>query len=146
MVLAAQNPKLSTTERVHLQAKAVSAARSAAAERGHSQEPTLLDTLASMPVFLLILPLAGLPFVMGVRAARRGRARSPIGLSLVSAVMLAIWYLAVGGWWAAVNEESPPKYVPPGAQDVSIAVMLYAAAVAVSLLIFPLYVGITRRH
>jgi hypothetical protein len=146
MVGAAQNPKLSSTERTRLQAKAATAARNAAAGQGYSQEPTLRKTLAAMPVFLLILPLAGLPFTLGVWAVRRGRVRSPIGLSLVSAVMLAGWYLAVGGWWAQVNEDSPPKYVPPGAQDVSIAWMLCGGAVLIALVIFPLYVRITRRR
>jgi hypothetical protein len=143
---AAQNPKLTRTERARLQAKATSAARSAATGRGYSTEPTLLETLAAMPMFLLILPLAGLPFVVGVGAVGGGRVLRPIGLSLISVVMLAGWYLGLVGWWAAVNEESPPKYVPPGAQDVSIAVMLYAGAALIGLIIFPLCVWITCRR
>jgi hypothetical protein len=99
-----------------------------------------------MPVFLLILPLAGLPFVVGVGAVRRGCGRRAIGLSLVSVVILAGWYLGLAGWWAAVNEERSPKYVPPGEQDVSIAVVLYAGAALIGLVIFPLYVWIARRH
>lgn len=143
---AAQNPKLTRIERTHLQMKARSAAPRAATEQGHSHEPGLLDTLAALPAFLLILPLAGLPFARAAQAARRGRVMGAIGLSLISVVILTGCYLVIGGWWAAVNEESPPNYSPPGEQDVSIAVLLYGGAVLIALVIFPLCVRITRRH
>lgn len=143
---AAQNPKLTRIERTHLQMKARSAAHAAATEQDHSQDPALLDTLRAMPVFLLIPLIAGVPFVSGVAAVRAGRGKAAIGLSLISVVILAGCYLVIGGWWAAVNEESPPNYSPPGEQDVSIAVLLYGGAVLIALVIFPLCVRITRRH
>jgi hypothetical protein len=136
---AASNPKLSPTERAHLHAKATSAARSAAANPSGTNEATVADTLTAVPGFLLPLALAGLPFAFAVGALRTGARGRATLLSVVSALTIVGCYLVVGVWWAQINEESVPNYVPPGTQYMSIAVLLYATDVLIGIVVFPIF-------